>query len=369
MTPRRALSLALQAVALACVLALLLGQVAGQPAGPSYVETGSMAPTLRPLDGFVAVPAALAGPPAPGDVVTYRAERLHGGGLVTHRVVAVTDRGYVTRGDANAFTDQQSVEPPVRAPQVVATALAVDGHLVVIPGLGRVVTAADGLAGPAGPVAAVAAIGVALVGAALALDVVRDDGLERRRDRTRARSHPGIDARLLAGGCALVLVLALTAGALVPGGVTTYGVVSADADAPGPRVLRVGTTETTVHPVVNGGFLPVVAVLEPAGAGVDVTPREATVPGRSRLNATVALTAPPRTGYYRNYVRERRYPALLPPRVLLSLYAVHPWLPLLAVDALVGGATALAGLALLGRGRIRAERSRRRDGAGRWWPW
>ncbi len=116
------LSQAAEVIVAALVIAMIAGQLLGQPAVVGYVETGSMSPTLEPGDGFVAVPAALAGPIEEGDVVTFRAEQLHGGGLTTHRVVGETERGYVTRGDANPFTDQDGVEPPVKDDQIVAVA-------------------------------------------------------------------------------------------------------------------------------------------------------------------------------------------------------------------------------------------------------
>ena len=129
-----------QALVVLAIVALLAGQFLGQPVLLGYVETGSMAPTLNPGDGFVAVPAALAGPIDEGDVVTFRAEELQGGGLTTHRIVGQTDRGYVTKGDANPFTDQDGSEPPVKRPQIVAVALQVGDGVVTLPNLGVAVT-------------------------------------------------------------------------------------------------------------------------------------------------------------------------------------------------------------------------------------
>ncbi len=66
------------------VLSLVVGQVLGTPVGLSYVETGSMEPTLEPGDGFVAVPTALAGPVEECHVAVVRAEDLHDCDLTTH---------------------------------------------------------------------------------------------------------------------------------------------------------------------------------------------------------------------------------------------------------------------------------------------
>src|SRR6056297_2525566 len=107
---------------------LVVGHVLGVPLGLGYVETGSMEPTIDAGDGFVAVPAAVAGPVDEGDVVVYDAQEIEGGGLTTHRVVEETDHGYVTRGDANPFTDQDGGEPHVTDGQIVAKAWQVNGE-------------------------------------------------------------------------------------------------------------------------------------------------------------------------------------------------------------------------------------------------
>lgn len=126
----------LQLTALLIVLLLILGSVLGQPVLVGYVETGSMSPTLEPGDGFIAVPTQLDSSIEEGDVVVFQAEEVQGGGLTTHRVVNKAERGFITKGDANPFTDQGNDEPPVKRAQIVATALQVNGNVVVIPSLG-----------------------------------------------------------------------------------------------------------------------------------------------------------------------------------------------------------------------------------------
>lgn len=127
----------LRAVAVLVVAFVLLSSL-GQIAPLSYVNSGSMSPTLSTGDGFVAVPAPVADDPEPGDVVVYRSQQIESGGLVTHRVVGETDDGYVTKGDANPVTDQQAGEPPVTRDRIVAQALTVNGEVVALPGLGSV---------------------------------------------------------------------------------------------------------------------------------------------------------------------------------------------------------------------------------------
>jgi signal peptidase I len=55
------------------VLAIVAGHLLGVPVALSYVETGSMEPTIGTGDGFVAILAAVSGPIEEGDVVVFDA--------------------------------------------------------------------------------------------------------------------------------------------------------------------------------------------------------------------------------------------------------------------------------------------------------
>ena len=373
---RRTFVVGLELLAVAAVLSLVVGQVLGQPVLLAFVETGSMAPTMEPGDGFVAIPAQVAGSPAEGDVVTFRAEELHGGGLTTHRVVRETEGGYVTKGDANPFTDQDGEEPPVKAAQVVAIAWAPGGDVLVIPDLGTVVLAVQGvletvqrnlaalvgsrsLLGPTG----LGYLFAGAMGLLYVLDLLRESrSVKTERgdpDRPASRAESGTSVDLYLVGFALLLVAGATAALVAPGGTQEYGVVSAEFDSERPTVIRSGQSGTVPYPVANGGFVPTITYLEPASEGIEVDPQQIRLGHDERVNATVTLHAPPETGYYRRFLTEHRYLALLPPPAIDSLYRLHPWAPLLAIDALLGSGFYLLGRALVGTGRVRTRRNTR----------
>ena len=373
MSPRRLLNFALTAAVAAVVLSLIAGGLLGQPILLSYVETGSMEPTLKPGDGFVAVPAAVAGPIEEGDVIVYEAEEIQGGGLTTHRVVGETERGFITKGDANPFTDQDDDEPPVKSAQAVAVAWQPGGAVLAIPGVGTVVTGTQGaletiqrsLAGLLGTRSLLGVQGLAylLFAASIivyAIDLWRADDRSRRgHDRSR---DSGTSARLLVAILAGALVLSATATMVVPAGTQEFGVVSADFESENPTVIERGTSESRPYTLGNGGLVPIVSYVEPATEGVAFEPRETVLSPQSTVNATLTLSAPPETGYYRQYVVEHRYLLLLPQSVISGLYEAHPWLPIVAIDALIGVPFYLLGVTLLGTGRIR---SRSRDAPSR----
>ena len=372
MSPKRLLTLTLQVVVVVVVVSLVVGQFLGQPILLSFVETGSMQPTLDPGDGFVAIPTAVAGDIGPGDVVTFEAQEIQGGGLTTHRVVEETERGYITQGDNNPFTDQDGGEPVVQEAEIVAKALTVGGGVVVIPHLGTlamgfqaafesvqtqlaVTLGVRSLQGTQG----LAYILFGLSAVAYALDWYTDRGSRDRPERDRSRDD-GTSVFAIVLLLALVLMGTATAAMVVPGGTQEYGVVSAEFESENPTVIERGTSQEIEYVVPNAGLVPVYTYVTPASPGVDVDPQRLYVGSRGETTTTVTLSAPDETGYYQLFVTEHRYLAVLPPSVIDELYGVHPWAPLLAIDGLLGGSIVALGVVLF-RGepaRIRSRESR-----------
>lgn len=352
------------------VAGVVVGAIFGQPVLLSFVETGSMEPGLAPGDGFVALPAAVAGPVTPGDVVVFRAERLNGGGLVTHRIVAVTERGFITKGDANQFTDQAGSEPPVTQTQIVGVALQVDGSVVTIPGLGTAIssvvdgidTAQSALARLIGSRQMLGAQGLAyllfvssLAWYGISIWHARGTRSRRRESRRETRQTHRLELLLVV----VCVVVSATVGMTAPAGPEKFDFVSAYYDSPGADVLERGTTETVRHPMGNGGFVPIVVFLEPAGGGITVDPPAARIEGRSVKNATVTLSAPSDIGHYRRFLVEHRYFAFLPRPTLHALLEIHPWLPVAVIDAMVAIPVYVIGVAA-GRRIPRTDRTRLR---------
>lgn len=362
MALRRLAGYVLGAVVALAVVSLIAGSVLGQPLLLSYVETGSMAPSLEAGDGFVAVPTQLDSSIEEGDIVVFEAEQLHGGGLTTHRVVGETEQGFITRGDANPFTDQSGEEPPVKRAQIVAQAVQVNGEVVAIPHFGTVVGGTQStvaavqqrLAVLLGMQSLLGAQGLAYLFFSVSvvwyiIDARRADG---RKSRETSRDR-GTDARLVAGAFAALIVLGATAAMAVPAGTHEYGIVSAEFDSDRPDVIPAGESKQRTSRVGNGGLVPMMVFLEPASEGVDVHPRELSISGGGVANATLTLQAPPETGYYRRFVAEHRYLAVLPPGVIRRLHVFHPWAPVAAIDALLGIPFYLFSTRLVGTARVR----------------
>jgi len=352
------------AVVALVVASLFVGQVLGQPVLLGFVETGSMEPTLQPGDGFIALPAAVAGPIDEGDVVTFRATTVGGGGLTTHRVAEVQNGQYTTKGDANPFTDQASGEPPVTRARIVAVAPQVGGSILVVPNLGTVAvgsqqvldTAARPVSRATGlPVAA--ARGLVTVGLVVGLALALTSEGTGPPARELARDV-GVNRHRITQVVTAAVVFAVTAAMILPGGAAAFEIVSAEQDAPGPRVIEQGDAEQANYTVANGGIVPVVSYLS-GSERASVTAERVVTPPRSQQQTTVTLSAPAETGLYRATVSEQRYLAVLPVGLIDRLYGIHPLAPLVAIDLWIGGLVYGLLRGTLGTGRTRRRRADR----------
>jgi len=366
MTASTIVSKALGYAAALFVILLLVGQLLGQPILLGYVATGSMEPTMDAGDGFIAIPSAVTGDVQEGDVVVFQARELHDGGLTTHRVVDETEGGYITKGDANPFTDQDGGEPPVTDGQIVAKALQINGEVVTIPYLGTVVMGIQGVAMAAanavtsvfgmattsssGLGSMLVAIGVALLGFGTLLERLGP----ARRETTRRRSRENVLAFWTVLGLILLVFVTLsTAAMVVPSGTYEYGLISTESPTDDPQIIEPGATTELTRSVNNAGYLPVVVVHEAASNGIRADPGWQTVGIRSSGETTVRLSAPKEPGEYTRSLGEYRYLAVLPPSLLVWLHSVHPFAAIAAVNGVVVAITVAIIILLFGSGDLR----------------
>ena len=369
-----ALSHVLTAVVLVLVVSLSLGYFLGHPVLLSYAESGSMEPAIDEGDGFVLVPSQISGSPNVGDIVTFQAEQVQGGRLTTHRVMANTDAGYITKGDNNPFTDQDSGEPPVTDAQIVGEVLTVGGKPVTVPMLGAFVQQSRGvvasvqrtLASSLGTREVLGTQGLAylLFGAGTTFFIITlifgEAGRRVRkksRDKGRDELFSTFTVVLVA---ALFIVLVLTATMMTQGGTTKYELISAESDSPTPRVVPAGESVDRRYIVTNPGHIPVMSFIESGGPGVEVgeESHEHYLRRNESVNATVTFTAPEELGYYPMYIVENRYFAVLPPPVIRELYKIHPWMPLAVINGLIAGSFVVFAAILVGTKPVR-ERTRK----------
>ncbi|RLM88244.1 signal peptidase I [Haloarcula sp. Atlit-7R] len=365
---RQAVEDAFTLLAVLVVLSLVIGQLLGQPILLGYVTSGSMSPTLNTGDAFVAVPAPVAGEIEPGDVIVFEAVELQGGGLTTHRVVAETEAGYITKGDNNPFRDQSGGEPVVTDDRVVATALQVNGQVVRLPGLGTAISSAR----------TAAESGLVLVGGASNSDLTSGQGLSglfisiglglfllvfvdsfrasegQTRDRTRSRDGDAINGWTIILALAVLILVPANAAMVAPSGTHSVTIDSASEEVtPGEPVESEFTAE-------NGGLVTMLIVLKSPHPNATMDRNRLVVQRGGSATATLSVTAPPPGERAVVTVEEHRYFLLAPPGVIAGLHRVHPLVAIGAFNFLVLGSLAAAVGATFGFGTTR-KRSRDRS--------
>jgi signal peptidase I len=301
------------------------GALTGGPGGFAYVVSSSMDPTLKAGDWFLLLPAHH---PVPGDVITFRPQSLEAA-RVTHRVVAETPEGYLTRGDNNPNLDQEAGEPPVSPDRVIGRALTWRGRVVRIPGLQRLTAGMRDLLG-----SNLVWIAGLLFGAGLFL-VLLDAVHPARRRRSRLRWRLGQIYGSLAVAILALLLISMLIGSRVQ---SVRYLASEDPGAPsatGPHDrVPVGAAGAVQLTVTNLGLLPVYHFSQGlGGAGILQAPE--LIPARG--HATLDLQPPVRTapGWYREYLRTFHYPPVLPRPAVAWLYRRSPFLAMGGVLAVI----------------------------------
>ena len=332
---------------LVLVAVFVLGSIAfGYPAPVSYVETDSMQPQLDPNDGFVGVPRPLASGIAEGDVVTFRAKRIGGGGLTTHRIIHRTDEGYITRGDANSFNDTAAGEPPVKRAQIELVAIQYQGELVVIENAGDATLAvqnalsavinAIGLPGisATNPGVLVAVIGLVLVLGGEGYDAITADN--QRSMNLSVTDRDRIDSRLILLGLLVIVSLPLLSVMMLPSGTTDMGVLASESPAPdNPAQVAPGNSSESDVTLQNGQPVPMVILIEPASDGLEVLDRMHIAGAGESVSTRVRVYAPETIGWAVRVRSTQYYLPLLPPTLISGLHALHPVIALTAVMSVV----------------------------------
>ena len=342
---------------------ILLTQVFGFPSPISFVATDSMEPQLEPGDGFIGIPAPLAGEIETGDVITFEAQSIGGGGLTTHRVVETTPEGYITKGDANPFRDTAAGEPPVTASQIRLVTVQIDGQIVVIPYVGQLaggfrsvlgaVVGAIGVKGvtPDNPGVTVAVVGFILILVAAGSDLLTKDKV---RKLTRSTRRSGVvNSRLLLVGLLIVVSLPLLSISAVPSGTDELTIISSTAPDPNdPSIIEVGNYSEANITIENGQPVPMVIIIEPASQGVVVYDQVLSAASGETVTSRLRVYAPEETGPFVRSRSTAHYIRSLPVSVIASLHRIHPALALLATTGVILAPIALGFLLIFGNRQI-----------------
>jgi signal peptidase len=342
---------------------ILLTQIFGFPSPISFVATDSMEPQMEPGDGFIGVPQPLAGEIEPGDVITYEARTIGGGGLTTHRVVEITDEGYITKGDANPFRDTEAGEPPVKESQIQLVVVQINENVVTIPYIGQLQDTAQGtiatlintlgIAGvsASNPGVIISVVGFFLVVVVGGYDLFTSDN--KRILNRSVRRTAMIDSRLLLIGLLLILSLPLLSVSAIPSGTDEVTIISSVAPDPeDPSIIRSGSyTESNVT-IKNNQPVPMVIIVEPASDGIEVYDQVLPASSGETVVSKFRVYAPEERGPFVRSRSTHYYIHSLPTSVIEILHRVHPIIALGGTIGIILLPVAIGFMILIGNRQI-----------------
>ncbi|NPA47385.1 MAG: signal peptidase I [Thermococci archaeon] len=313
------------------VLIMMIISVAGyfldRPVLISYARSGSMEPTIGRGDLFLVNPVSKGGDV--GDIIVFRGEN----GWTVHRIYAVMDDGYLTKGDANPATDQSNGARLVRRGDVAGEVLTFNGRVLKIPNLGDYVSDLGRWRLPL--ISALVFLGGLLL---VWGDAPGRGRMKKRNGRRGGTVRIDVPVRSLYWAAALVMIALFMLSIVTSWSTASFSYASTMAGGQRSGWYTPGSVfNETVH-VENKAFYPFYYIGRADSGGVTrVEPGILKVSGRSGGAFRVTVKVPKERRVYTGRVSIRSYPAVLPlpGSVLRDLYMRSPYLPLALYAAMM----------------------------------
>ncbi len=287
----------------------------------TYVYSNSMEPLIKVNDAFLVWPATDF---KVGDIIMYRPKILEAP-FITHRIIAIGEYGYITKGDNSPYQDQESGEPEVTKDRITGRVVTVSGRPVIIPGIGKLSALfRSGSGRYTGYLSGLFfAIGI--------LSVIVGNKTYSRKPKPRHRLRLRHLYKGITIGAVILVILSIYFGSRVSQ--IRYLV----SEYPGDRgdQIAVNQPDNLVMSIKNNGWIPVWTV---CSAIAPLQVKEVPKIIWARRTGIVTLEAEPhrKTGMYQGYVQVFNYPVLLPRSFTMFLHRLSPSLAILMVGLAFG---------------------------------
>lgn len=307
------------------VIVFLVGSLAGffldRPVFLSYAYSDSMTPTINRGDLFLINP--FAGNFDVGDIIVFHRRD----GWTVHRVFAVTEEGFITKGDNNVATDQQDgLYPPVNRSDVVGKVVVLFGRPLVIRGGGDLI---QSLRARLSNVYAVAVL--LIVGAFLTFS-----GGSKRKKRVK---YYRVSVKTLYAVVSVFIIAGFLSVTVASWGTLAFTYSSTLAGGQREGWYLPGSTFERNLSVENKALYPFYYFISGDGERAQLLgPTFFRIGGGSSVEVPVHVTVPEDTRIYREEFQVRSYPAVLPASLVAFLYSFSPYLPLVAYVIVLSGA-------------------------------
>ncbi|ASJ06443.1 signal peptidase I [Thermococcus pacificus] len=326
----------------------VMGFVLDRPVLISYAYSESMTPTINKGDLFFINPLSKGG--EVGDIIVFHRRD----GWTVHRIFAVTDEGYITKGDNNVATDQQDgAYPPVNREDIIGKVMAVGNHPLVIRGGGALIESARS---KLTNIYAVAVI--LLLGAFLTFS-----GGNNRRGHGRKKRFLKLSMRTVYAVVSVGIVAGFIFVTVASWGTLAFTYSSTLASGQMEGWYLPGSTFEKNLSIENRAIYPFHYFIGTKSVRVTIlNEKQFKIDGKGSHEVLMKVSVPEDTKIYREEIEVRSYPAILPGRLVAAMYKINPYLPLIPYTLeLAAILLALYYMADIGQGEVIRIRIRRRS--------
>ena len=296
------------------VVGSILGALLDRPVFISYVYSDSMTPTINKGDLFFMNPFSRSA--NVGDIIVFHLR----GSWTVHRVVAIVEDGYITKGDNNVATDQQEGRAlPVSKDKIAGKVIAIGNSPLKIPQLGTYIQKEISGRNKMFLAAAMIIIG--------ALAFTGEPKHKRKRPKFIKIKFKTLYILTSAFLLIMLSVSIFASWQMFP---MEYAVTSAGGQREG-WVLPGSMFEREIT-IKNGNFYPMTYYLEPQSRRISsISETHFELGPQEEETVKVTISAPEETSLFTDKVRVNAYIPLLPESIIGSLYGVNPVLPVFAI--------------------------------------
>ncbi len=306
------------------IVAIMIVSIGAKTTGApilTYVYSDSMEPLIQVNDAFLVLPVFQY---QVGDIITYRPVVLNAE-FITHRIIAMGENGYITKGDNSPYQDQESGEPEVLTDRIVGRVLTLKEQPLVIPGLGNLSGSVQSLFGT---YTKYFSVWFFILGI---LSVWRNKRKYARRPKPRHRLRLRHVYRIVTL-CGVIFIIGT-----IYFGSRVSSIKYLVSEYPGTLgdQIEVNQPGKLSMEIKNNGIVPVWTILQ----GIEpLTVEKAPDYIGPRGQEKIILHAEPQqeTGIYHGYVHVYNYPILFPRKFLVLLHHIHPIFAFIAVGIMFG---------------------------------
>ena len=325
---------ALLAIAILCTLIAAVGSaITKKPVLLSVIRSNSMYPVWERGDMVIIKNLNEKDAVQNGDIVFFETEEgsLSDKGWIAHRVMdGNTAQGYVTKGDANDYTDQNDGSGLIDREWIAAKALTIGETPIVIPKLGHLSLLVEKYQGNSLLLPAIALILALLIGFG-----------ELKSSRIRKKKEIGIELQLIyiLGGLTIVVIMGAT---MLSSGQKLNLTYEVSEQGQGilmgseVGILQVGDeVSQPLSELKNGGFFQLIGSITTKDKQIMPSHKNIKLSQGQQLETTYTVTAQD-PGLYESTIQVGLFYPFLPASFIYFLSEKSYWLALMVVSFVPG---------------------------------